>query len=190
MIAHVIDDFFDAEFLAKLESKLLDIPVYSTNVANATSFPAGNVGSHRLFGVDIFARESVNRVDALHKDASTFFDAFDLIEQHLFAGVPVFLKRIDINLQYYGQDGTGHKDGSDDSDVTVMIMNNTRWKSEWGGQFQILGDDRETIVEEHEYIPGRVLIFPGKLWHRGLAPLTPYGYRYTTVFRIVVEEDD
>ena len=64
-----------------------------------------------------------------------------------------------------------------------MLMNNSQWKSEWGGQFQLV--DGETVVEEHEYVPGRVLIFPGSVPHRGLAPKVPSVFRYTTVFRVI-----
>ena len=45
--------------------------------------------------------------------------------------------------------------------------------------------DGETVVEEHEYVPGRVLIFPGSVPHRGLAPKVPSVFRYTTVFRVI-----
>ena len=83
-------------------------------------------------------------------------------------------------------DGSTHIDAQDD-ELTVMLMNNSEWKPEWGGQFQLI--DGEDVVEEHQYVPGRVLIFPGKHPHRGLAPTIKYTYRYTTVFRIIPEHD-
>ena len=49
-------------------------------------------------------------------------------------------------------------------------------------------DWRENVIEEHDYVPGRVIIFPGKYPHRGLAPLSPHIARYTTVYRIIPEE--
>ena len=45
------------------------------------------------------------------------------------------------------------------------------------------------VIEEHEYIPGRVIIFPGDIFHRGLAPTVPYVYRYTTAYRVVMDQD-
>ena len=190
MIAHVIDDLFDPQFLVKLESEILNkVPVYSTNIANRTSYPYGFKGSHRLLGADIFVREGHNRVDTLHPSAGIFFDAFEIIENNIF-DCPIFLHRIDINLQCYGQDGAGHTDGSNDSEVTIMIMNNLQWKPEWGGQFQIVDEvNGNNVLEEHAYIPGRLLIFPGNHPHRGLAPLDRYAYRYTTVFRCSIDED-
>ena len=38
------------------------------------------------------------------------------------------------------------------------------------------------------YVPGRLIIFPGKHPHRGLAPTVPHVPRYTTVYRIIPEE--
>tara|TARA_B100001250_G_scaffold201048_1_gene172368 strand:- start:217 stop:768 length:552 start_codon:yes stop_codon:yes gene_type:complete len=183
----VIDDLFDHSFITKLEDTLLeDTPVYTTNVANSTSRPIGRKGSHRLFGVDIFVRKSINRVDILHEKAAAFFDAFEIIEETF--NCPIYLERIDVNLQPFGADGTTHVDADPDTkDLTVMLMNNSEWKPEWGGQFQLMNG--ETVVEEHEYVPGRVLIFPGNHPHRGLAPSVPYVYRYTTVFRIIPQDD-
>ena len=185
MIAHVIDDLFDLSFITDLEDVLLDdVPVSSNNVANSFSHPYGRKGTHRLFGTEIFVREGLNRVRYLHPKAEKFFDAFEIIENTF--NCDIYLKRIDVNLQYYGMDGSTHIDAQDD-ELTVMFMNNSEWKPEWGGQFQLI--DGEDVVEEHQYVPGRVLIFPGKHPHRGLAPTIKYTYRYTTVFRIIPEHD-
>ena len=57
MISHIIDDLFDKDFVSDLESILIhEVPVTANNVAN----------SHRLFGTNILARSSMNRVDYLH----------------------------------------------------------------------------------------------------------------------------
>ena len=182
MIGHVIDDLFDLSFITSLEDILLDkVPVISTNIANPKSWPTCRTGGHRFFGKAIFSRSSINRIDCLHEQAEKFFDAFEIIEQHLF-DVPIYLKRIDVNLQYYGMDGSTHIDAKD-NELTVMLMNNSQWKSEWGGQFQLVNGN--IVVEEHNYVPGRVIIFPGKHPHRGLAPKVPSIFRYTTVFRII-----
>ena len=111
-------------FLSEWEEILLDdCPVYTTNVANPTSFPHGREGSHRLMGVDIFAREGLNRVTLLHDQAEKFFNAFEILEEEVFK-VPIYLRRIDVNLQYQGQDGTSHCDGTNHDEYTVMVMNN------------------------------------------------------------------
>ena len=189
MIAHVIDDLFDMPLLAELEKVILDkVPVYSTNVANQISFPVGyNGGSHRLFGADIFSKSGLNRVESLHPEAGIFFNMFDIIEHEVF-NCPIMLWRIDVNLQFMDQHGTPHTDGDGtEEDVTVMLFNNTKWKKEWGGQFQMLDETEQNVIEEHEYIPGRLIVFPGGVPHRGLAPLIPYMYRYSTVFRCKID---
>ena len=184
MIAHVIDDLFDLSFITSLEDILVDeVPVTANNVANAYSHPYGRKGTHRLFGREIFVRSSLNRIQFLHEKAEKFFDAFEIIENTF--NCSIYLRRIDVNLQFYGMDGSTHIDAQD-NELTVMLMNNSEWKPEWGGQFQLV--DGETVVEEHEYVPGRVLIFPGNHPHRGLAPKVPSIFRYTTVFRIIPDD--
>ncbi len=65
-----------------------------------------------------------------------------------------------------------------------MYMPNMIWDTkEWGGQFQLLDDD-DNVIEEHEYVPGRTLIFPSEISHRGLGPRHPHVYRYTVVWRV------
>ena len=68
-----------------------------------------------------------------------------------------------------------------------MLMNNSEWKPEWGGKFQLM-DWGDNVIEEHDYVPGRVIIFPGKPPHRGLAPIVPNTPMYTTVYRIIPQE--
>ena len=183
----MIDDLFDLSFITSLEDTLLDkVPVISTNIANPKSWPTSRTGDHRFFGKAIFSRTGINRIDCLHEQAEKFFDAFEIIEEHVF-DVPIYLRRIDVNLQYYGMDGSTHIDAKD-NELTVMLMNNSQWKPEWGGQFQMLSSDGN-VIEEHEYIPGRVIIFPGDVSHRGLAPIVPYVYRYTTAYRVVMDPD-
>ncbi len=185
MIAHVIDDLFDHAFITSLEEIILDsVPVHTTNVANSNSHPKGrNGGTHRFFGTDIFSRSSINRVDFLHPKANHFFDVFDVIESEF--NSPLKLFRIDLNLQFYGQDGSPH---IDEGEYTIMLMNNSEWKPEWGGQFQLMSDDQTTVLEEWDYVSGRVLMFPSNVPHRGLAPLVKNVYRYSTVFRVTIDD--
>ena len=126
MISHIIDDLFDKDFINHLYQLMIhEVPVTANNVAN----------SHSLFGTNIFARSGINRVDYLHDKAEKFFDAFDIIEDQF--STPIYLKRIDINLQFINMNGSTHTDAVDD-ELTVMLMNNSEWKPEWGGQFQLM----------------------------------------------------
>ena len=184
MICTIVDDWMDESYLHELSKFIEELEGWHfNNVAGRKTWPHGQTGTHRLMGCDIFDRTNVNRILHLHPEASRFFDMFDGIESLL--GVNYFLSQIQLNLQHSGCDGTSHNDGIDPNQKTVMVMTNAVWKKEWGGQFQLLDDDGE-IIEEHEYVPGRLIVFPSPIQHRGLGPNKeyPYVYRHTTVFRI------
>ena len=188
MIAHIIDDLYDFTFLAELEYTLLEMPIHTTNVANPRSFPNGRTGSHRLFGTDVFVREGLNRVTQLIKEAPIFFDAFKIIEDEIFKD-DIFLQRIDVNLQYFRQDGTGHYDGDEDHDFTVMLMNCCQWKPEWGGTTEYI--DYNTGEPVHiDYKPGRLIVMKGNLTHRGNPPSDKYrGLRTSIIIKTFKPND-
>lgn len=181
MIATVIDKHFEITYMLKVETQLKNLPVSAINIANGTSVPNGENGTHRLMGENIFERESINKVINLMDDSELFFDMLESIEDLL--DRRFYLSRIDFNLQHSFCDGTSHIDGEKGS-YTIMYMPSLEWDTlEWGGQFQLLDDDNN-VIEEHEYVPGRVLIFPSEIKHRGLGPRHPHVYRYTVVWRV------
>ena len=187
MLAQVFDNLFDVEFMVKVERILQNLPVTATNIANGTAYPSGESGSHCLMGENIFERTSLNTVVNLMDDSEIFFEMFDRIEEYL--DEKYFLDRIDFNLQHSFCDGTSHVDGDEDGgEITIMYLPNVKWEKEWGGQFQIL-DKEQNVIEEHEYVPGRVFVFPGEIPHRGLGPRHPYVYRYSIVWRVRRLED-
>jgi len=181
--ATIIDNFFDQKFLVDLAYFIEhNISFNCSNIANSTTWPYGVTGSHRLFGTCIFLRNNLNSIQVLDKNAHRFFEIFEAIED-IILRKKVYLSQIDINLQHAGCDGTSHKDGPS-NDTTIMIMSNSYWKSEWGGEFQMLSDDEKEILETHQYIPGRIIIFPSNVLHRGLGPKEKYIYRHTITFRV------
>ena len=99
-----------------------------------------------------------------------------------------YLERIDINLQHSGCNGTLHIDSSpiDITAKTYMLMVNPVWEKEWGGKFQLYSEDKSKVLEEYDYVPGRIIIFPSNLPHRGFgADINyPYVYRYSIVFGV------
>lgn len=181
MIAHVIDNFFDDKFLQDFFEVVENLPYSAKNVANRKTWPYGNEGTHRLFGCNIFKRQDINRIINLHDKSKVFFDVFDAIQKHLNANF--YLSSIDINCQYPGCDGTFHRDSSSGT-ITMMMFPNPKWKSEWGGKFEISSDDTNEILEQHDYIPGRIIMFPSNVLHRGLSATEKYVYRYSVVFRL------
>tara|TARA_B100000214_G_scaffold163245_1_gene117072 strand:+ start:176 stop:730 length:555 start_codon:yes stop_codon:yes gene_type:complete len=182
MLCQIYDNWIDGEYLHSLARLIESIDSLSfDNIANRKSWPYGQKGSHRLMGSTIFSRSGLNRVEVLHPKASKFFDIFESIED--LSQKKYFLSQIQINVQHSGCDGTTHIDGQDPQ-KTIMLMSNAIWQDEWGGKFQLLENDK--VIEEYDYIPGRLLIFPSKISHRGLGPNIkyPYVYRHTTVFRV------
>lgn len=182
MIARVYDNLFSPRYMGEIEEIVENLPVTAINCANGQDYPMGSHGTHRLFGENIFERVGLNRVMNLSPKADKFFTMFEHIQSVV--DEDYLLTRIDFNLQHSFCDGSYHIDGGEEDEFTIMYMVNTKWDSdEWGGQFQIC-DDNYNIIEEHEFIPGRVLIFPGYYKHRGLGPRHPYVYRYTVVWRV------
>jgi len=189
MLCQVFDDKFDVEFLHAIYRLVENELSYTANnVANATSWPHKRKGSHRLFGCNIFDRneDDPNRILYLNnKHSSIFFDIFDfLCNLHDRDSKNCYLKRISVNLQHSGCDGTLHLDSFDPGYRTIMLFINPEWKPEWGGQFQLFSEDKSTLLEEYDYVPGRVISFPSNLPHRGLGPKEEYIYRYSIVFDV------
>ena len=184
MICHVIDDWLDKRFVYDLDHTInSNLNCFNfTNIANRQTWPYGSEGSHRLMGCAIFRRENLNRITILNKQAPVFFDIFERIENIL--NSRYLLNAISINIQHSGCNGTSHTDGMENQQ-TIMVMTNSEWDNKWGGQFQMLNNDG-SVIEEHDYVPGRLIIFPADIPHRGLGPSEkyPYIYRHTVVFRV------
>lgn len=182
MICKILDNLFDEIYVHQVDALVRDIPVCSNNVANRSTWPFGQTGTHRLLGQVLFNRKSLNTITVLHESSKTFFEIFEMIEQKL--NTKFYLSQISLNVQHTGCDGTTHRDSSSENDYTIMLMTTSTWKPEWGGQFQLTSPDGETVIEEHEYKPGRIVIIPSSHPHRGLGPKEQYVYRSTVVFRV------
>ncbi len=192
MICEVYDDKFDPKYLHEVFDVLQGKLRYrACNVANSHSWPYHQTGSHRLFGSSIFTRFHPNIIAYMDNDnAPTFFKMFEfLCRLKNVDSRQVYLQRIDVNLQHSGCDGSLHIDSNgptDRSGHTIMVMPNPIWKDDWGGKFQIFNEDKTEMLEEHDYVPGRIIIFPSHLPHRGLSSTQEYVYRYSIVFGVVL----
>jgi hypothetical protein len=184
MLCEVYDNIFSKDYMVELDDVIKNIPVETANIAGARrTKDRGVVGNHRLFGICLFSRKSLNRITYLHEKSSIFFDVLETIEKRLER--KFYVEGIHLNLQHSGCDGSSHTDADSPHEKTVMLMSNCYWEPDWGGQFQLTNDVGTDIVEEHEYVPGRLLIIPSNHYHRGLGPKVeyPYVYRTTVVFR-------
>lgn len=182
MKCKIIDGVFDDIYIHQIDSMIRDIPVCSNNVANRSTFPFGQEGTHRLLGQVLFDRKSLNRISVLHESVAIFFDIFEMLEKKL--NTKFYLSQISLNVQHTGCDGTTHRDSDNPNDYTIMIMTNSKWESHWGGQFQLTSADGKDVIEEHEYKPGRIIVIPSAHPHRGLGPTEKYVYRSTVVYRV------
>lgn len=182
MICKILDNLFDEIYIHQVDALVRDIPLCSNNIANRSTWPFGQTGTHRLLGQILFDRKSLNTITILHESSKTFFEIFEMIEKKL--NTKFYLSQISLNVQHTGCDGTTHCDSSSENDYTIMLMTTSTWKPEWGGQFQLTSPDGETVIEEHEYKPGRIIIIPSSHPHRGLGPKEQYVYRSTVVFRV------
>ena len=177
----VIDDLFDERYLHNFFPIVTDkIPLTAGNTANREGFPYGDTSTHRLFGSQIFQRENLNRTTVLSPYAQDFFDMFEAIQSKM--KKDFYLYYISLNCQHQFCEGSFHTDGDSDQ-RTIMVMLNPTWKQDWGGEFEIQDPFAEG-TRIYQYKPGRVIVFPSHLKHRGHAPKQEYGYRYTVVFRV------
>ena len=82
-----------------------------------------------------------------------------------------------INVQHIGMNGDFH---IDDGDNTYLIMI-SKTLGEKSGEFQII--DKDNQIKSFSFIQNRLISFPAKLKHRGLAPLEKNIPRITLVFK-------
>tara|TARA_B100001029_G_scaffold115172_1_gene95278 strand:+ start:211 stop:774 length:564 start_codon:yes stop_codon:yes gene_type:complete len=186
MICEILDDIFDQEYLHQLHGILeYKINWNANNIANRNTFPYGKRGTHKLFGSTILQRTGLNNIQYCDtENFKNFYNLYTYICQSRDIDPDSFLlTRICANLQHSGCDGTLHIDGGPE-DKTIMVFPNPEWNSEWGGKFQVFSEDKKEMLEEYDYVPGRVIIFPAHLPHRGLGPIGDYLYRYSIVFGI------
>jgi hypothetical protein len=82
----------------------------------------------------------------------------------------LFLKRIHINGQVYGQDGRFHRDSEEPNVISVLIFTNPFWVPSWGGAFTYIQEPSPEVFSV-AYVPNRAVIFPANILHCGQAPL-------------------
>ena len=84
-----------------------------------------------------------------------------------------------INIQWPGLDGLFHQD---DGDMTVLLMI-SKTLSKGSGQFQIYEEDNPQNIRSIDFIRNRLIMFPAKWGHRGMAPIEHYTPRITLAFK-------
>jgi hypothetical protein len=87
--------------------------------------------------------------------------------------------RVYTNIQYNDMDGEFHID-SGDTTYLLMISNTLQKNS---GAFQFL--DEENKINSINFVKNRMIQFPAKIKHRGLAPIEKNLPRITLAFKTV-----
>ena len=84
-----------------------------------------------------------------------------------------------INIQWPGLDGLLH---NDDGDMTVLLMV-TKTLSKGSGQFEIYEENDPQKLRTIDFVRNRLIMFPAKWGHRGMAPIEHYTPRITLAFK-------
>ena len=172
----VFDDVFNQQFIKELHDICIGIPLRSGNIANRLDPKYGGKGSHNLLGCNLFVKQSPYIYESICP--LPIMRALEHIADNVIKK-KFELTNIDMNAQVMSMNGTTHTDGND---YTILLMPNSEWNSEWGGQLEFLENDE--VVGSVPYMSGRVVFFKGDIPHRGLAPIVPYVYRFSIAYRV------
>ena len=77
------------------------------------------------------------------------------------------LKRINTNIQFFGQNSSFHEDGFNGS-WTLVLFCSHHWNTSWGGEFVVQNTDSDYSYVP--YIPNNGVLIPGQLQHIGMPP--------------------
>jgi|TARA_E500000318_G_scaffold16021_2_gene16362 hypothetical protein len=181
------DDLMEPNFRYDFDQFTNKVAWNLTNRANGMNhqFPDGVKGSHLFWGKTFF---EINRESG--KITSDIPDHVWGLQEWVFQrhlnenlGNRKFnFHYIGLNGQSLGQDGTVHVDGDSDEHYTLMYFVNDVWEKDWGGDFELIGENNQ-VIDKIEFVPGRLIFFKSNIPHRGLGPLKPMVVRKTLVWR-------
>ena len=78
------------------------------------------------------------------------------------------LKRINTNIQFFGQDTLLHTDDTEDTSWTFLVFFNHSWFAEHGGEFILIKPDGSSFTCLP--LPNRGVLFRASLHHAGKGP--------------------
>lgn len=152
-----IDNFLELDLSKYLEKYFLEIPHTfgwsSTGLNNGSSFYQANL----------------NPYDPLIK--------FLCLKVQRQIKYKIGFIRVYINVHYSNMPGEFHEDDGDNT--FVLMTSNTLKKG--SGQFQIKENNKK--LKSIDFIQNRLIIFPAKWSHRGLAPIEHCTPRVTLAFK-------
>lgn len=154
----IIDNFLEKELCVFLHEYFLKMPHYYGHSSKLND----NNGNH-FYMTDLNIQDPL--INFLCKKI------FNLKKKN------ITILRTYINIQHAGMNGNFHED---DGDKTYLIMI-SKTLQENSGQFQII--EKEDSIKSINFVQNRLISFPAKLKHKGLAPLEQNTPRITLVFK-------
>lgn len=152
----VIDNFLEEDLSNYLNHYFLEIP---------HTFGRSSLGN----GHSLFYQSDLNVYDPLIK--------FLCLKVQRQIKDKIGFIRVYINIHYSNMPGEFHED---DGDTTFMLMtSNTLNKG--SGQFQIKENNKK--LKSIDFVQNRLIMFPAKWSHRGLAPIEHATPRITLAFK-------
>ena len=193
----VYDNLLDDRFILDIDEESNRYHWVVDNVANRKSFPNQTKGSHKFLNVSYYSIE---------KTPPSIVNLFSFLSNNILYN-KFNINSISLNLQTIGLNGQTHCDSfNDPKKYTLLVFINHIWEKNWGGQFQIMDNPniiqdphktfyldnksskelykKEKVIKSIKYKPGRVILFPSNIPHRGLAPSKPYIFRKSLVYRL------
>ena len=174
---HVHDGFFDKRYLDEISDRLVKTPWYATNVANANTWPYGELGTHRLLGSSIFFRYENGRIKYNNDEflVNNLIKTFEHICFRL--NKKMIFDEISCNLQFKNMDGTSHTDGKENQTAFILMLSNEYINEDMGGEFVHIPSN-STI----KFKQGRLIEFNASDPHKGLAFNISHACRFSIKF--------
>jgi Rps23 Pro-64 3,4-dihydroxylase Tpa1-like proline 4-hydroxylase len=149
----VIDGLLD-------ESQVLDLHK-SILLADFTVMGASSVETYKN-------REIMFELDPKDFDKTTLGNAIqEVICKILKGNLPCY--RVVGNYIRYGSQTFAHQDTSSDDSLTALYFANSEWSYDWGGELIVYNVDKESDICVGVK-PGRLVLFPSNLLHKGGVP--------------------
>jgi SM-20-related protein len=153
---HIVDGLFRPDFVAMVHE-----------IAKRLTFVLSDFDTvetrHILHWRHNFARETLDT----HPVLKTWREQVEATTAELFPDAKGALKEVYCNNHGYGDHQHAHTDA--DSGITVLYYANAEWQPDWQGETMLF----ERSQDAHHAVaplPGRLLIFPANMLHRGGTP--------------------
>ncbi len=159
----------------------LDVPCYSKGYYKDTRHKPGT----ELHEEEITGEHLLSNISGTHACETTQarFPATYIFKQFIYkediSESDIVLQSQVVNAQTRGQDSFPHIDGETPNVYTLIYYANNHWEKDWGGETTFYDRDAKLCHSVYPK-PGRLILFPSTMPHRGAPPNDTYlDARYT-----------